>query len=725
MVVSLFSRSFSYRLNKLSSSLGGFFSLAVMLCLLCAFTLARYVRFNVSYIPAYWIKHNLFTMNHAALVDGLDHTAGVQHLNSSSCVASSNTNLARKTRIPTSHTDMFVTLRPHPEDTTEESSIIPLWKKRRRRPFVSPFPARRLSVPRAELAAASTVRPAYIIFAGGGSPKQDAGAKFVTTTKRNASVVHRIPPDGGPDRGGGGAGAADILRLSDGVWLCQKLSSPRRSLVAASAISHAYFAGGELKGAPSDTVDVFDAVAGKFDTPLRMSHPRNFHCIAVSLRFESGEASARVYFGGGTNANRGRGGGLSANVDVLDDSTLTWLNHRGGAKISAQPPLRLSAARKKLACTASGGLVMFAGGVMQAAGPTDVVDVYDESQGKFIKPLRLPSGRRGYLSAASTEKFIVFAGGQRPCPRGTDCGPVSGDRHPGLDVYDVVERRWISGLGDLLEARSSPTALGVDARLLGWPNGTGFTLFAGGNAQASAHEIMQSLPGACEGVIDTCKRNCRLGEPKSGFMLRRGFTPHMDGTRALYKRSVANERDREQNFPKWCASARAAHSDLWQKHGVRDGSKSSRHFDAPNSASMTMHAKAVLSTSIKGNCTGHLCQMWRSPAVDIVHAFGESGSAIGVAHGRMALARFGFAGAAAPLMSDDGNVVEAVVVALAGGRWRRRWWPWPSEVDIDHVDYIYISKKSFEATSGSTPTHLAGINVDVAVSRLSSDDHER
>ena len=126
MVVSLLSRSFSYRL-KLSSSLGGstFFSLAVMLFVLCAFTLARYVRFNVSYIPAYWIKHNLFTMNHAALVDGLDNTAGVQHLNSSSCVASSNTNLARKTRIPTSHTDMFVTLRPHPEDTTEESSIMP------------------------------------------------------------------------------------------------------------------------------------------------------------------------------------------------------------------------------------------------------------------------------------------------------------------------------------------------------------------------------------------------------------------------------------------------------------------------------------------------------------------------------------------------------------------------------------------------------------------------
>ena len=567
--------------------------------------------------------------------------------------------------------------------------------------------ARRLAVARAEMAAASTTKPPYIIFGGGGSPKEDPNVAFKVTLKKTANApnetrrtVHRIPPDPGPDRGGGASKHVDVFRVSDGAWLCQQLSAPRRGPVGTSSVAHAYVSGGELKGTPSSVVDVFDAKTGAFyDQPLRMSHPRQMHCAATSLRFDASAGktsskpqmpvSSRIYFAAGSSGQRGRGGGLSNAVDVLDDAALRWLNHKDRPALNtngtarAAAPLRLSSARKKLACAAAGGLVLFAGGVT-ADGPTDAVDIFDEEQDKFLATMRLPTGRRGYLAAAATESFVAFAGGQLPCPRGSDC--PWGDRHPGLDVFDVRTRAWVGDLGGLREARSQLAPIGIDARLLGWPPGEGFALFAGGNAQANTEEMMRAMPGACEGVVDTCKRTCSLGESKSQFMVRRGFQPHMDGTKARYKRAIAHERDRETRFPRWCGLAHASHASLWKEYGTVRNAKSNRHFRASVRAAADLHAASVRRGDVAGNCTGHLCTMWRSPALDFVHGIG---STVATTSARMGLPRFGFGAAAAPVL-DASGAVPAVVVAFAGGRWRRRWWPWPSEVALGVVDFLYV-----------------------------------
>src|SRR5205823_1567599 len=134
-------------------------------------------------------------------------------------------------------------------------------------------------------------------------------------------------------------------------------------------------------------------------------------------------------FAGGHTADQF--GGSNA-VDVFDASTGQWST------------AALSQGRRQLAATSVGNVALFAGGLASATVgrrtsnvPSDAVDLYDASSGRW-STATLSQPR--YLSTAATAgHFALFAGGITTDTRGQRSFNVASDR---VDIYDARTGLW-------------------------------------------------------------------------------------------------------------------------------------------------------------------------------------------------------------------------------------------------------------------------------------------
>ena len=132
----------------------------------------------------------------------------------------------------------------------------------------------------------------------------------------------------------------------------------------------------------------------------------------------------------------------------------------------------LSSPRANLAATSAGDLAFFAGG-NTAAGPSNAVDIFNASTGKWSTATL--SSSRSYLTATSVENYAMFAGG-------------TGINFAGLatvDIYNVTAGTWSTA--SLSQGRWGLASTSVDQYAL---FAGGFTSF--GNSYSARVDIFDS-----------------------------------------------------------------------------------------------------------------------------------------------------------------------------------------------------------------------------------------
>ena len=246
--------------------------------------------------------------------------------------------------------------------------------------------AARLSVPRRDMAAASTGTKAF--FAGGW-----------TGTGEVSAVV-------------------DIYDAATGIWSTDVLVEPRRNLATTSVGTKVLFAGGFGVNVRSRQVDIYDTATGRWSS-ARLSLARS--------QLAATTVGDKAIFAGGMRSGR-----ESAMVDIYDDATGTWST------------ARLSQARSNLGATSVGTLAFFAGGSSAllsqlsdtpiAATPA-LVDIYNDATGTWSTAAL---NQIGAIAATTIgESKALFVGGSSRSGDGRYYGPGRW-----VDIYDATTGTW-------------------------------------------------------------------------------------------------------------------------------------------------------------------------------------------------------------------------------------------------------------------------------------------